>query len=386
MLRMRTVRAAERSVHDLDLLSVAGLDLVGFLGEAMSVLGTAIPEAAACVATHDPLSGLLTGIRKYGDLVGRNQHDALYGRLEGSAEEATSYRALVRRQVPAVGMALHTKGDVRASVRMRELVVPHFGYGDEARLVMREGRQHWGVLSLFRPADEKPFSRTEIAVLSRFSASFARGIRNGILLQTPRPRDAQAAGGAIVVVNPDDRVAQITPRAQAHLEQLRRDRHSGSPSAVIASLASTARTHAAAGSEELVFARVRGADGVWLTLHAVVLHRDDGRSEQVAITVEESQPAEILEVAMAAHGLTPRERTVLRLVIEGRETAEMARTLRLSPHTVNHHLRALFAKTKVHSRGQLVATLLGDSYTAGRVAPGRAEPPIVGGTGQAPSQ
>ena len=51
-----------------------------------------------------------------------------------------------------------------------------------------------------------------------------------------------------------------------------------------------------------------------------------------------------------AHGLSPREREVLRLVATGRSNRAIATTLVLSEHTVARHLQNIFAKLGVSSR------------------------------------
>lgn len=69
------------------------------------------------------------------------------------------------------------------------------------------------------------------------------------------------------------------------------------------------------------------------------------------------QPAAASEVAplvALAYGLSTRECAVTRLCIEGRSTKEMAAQLRMSTYTVQDHLKSIFAKTGVRSRGELV--------------------------------
>jgi len=49
------------------------------------------------------------------------------------------------------------------------------------------------------------------------------------------------------------------------------------------------------------------------------------------------------------HGLTPREREVLRLVAAGKRNREIAAELVVSEHTVARHLQNIYAKLRVSS-------------------------------------
>jgi DNA-binding CsgD family transcriptional regulator len=79
----------------------------------------------------------------------------------------------------------------------------------------------------------------------------------------------------------------------------------------------------------------------------------------VAVTIEVSTPAERREVFALAHGLTPREREVLVLLSTGAESRSMARTLVLSEHTVNDHVRAVLAKCEAPTRAVLMSRMAG---------------------------
>ncbi len=65
--------------------------------------------------------------------------------------------------------------------------------------------------------------------------------------------------------------------------------------------------------------------------------------------------------APAPSELTPREAEVLALIAKGFNFAEVARLLEVSPHTVTAHVKKIYEKLAVHSRGEAVyeATRMG---------------------------
>lgn len=60
----------------------------------------------------------------------------------------------------------------------------------------------------------------------------------------------------------------------------------------------------------------------------------------------------------ADHGLTERERELLQLLVEAQTQKQIAQRLGLSRHTVDTHLRNIYAKLHVHSRTAAVAKAL----------------------------
>jgi DNA-binding CsgD family transcriptional regulator len=61
-------------------------------------------------------------------------------------------------------------------------------------------------------------------------------------------------------------------------------------------------------------------------------------------------------------------------VLAGLATDQLARALYISPYTVKDHLKAIFAKTGVRTRGELVWRLTGAGATAGGEEPSATEP------------
>jgi DNA-binding CsgD family transcriptional regulator len=82
----------------------------------------------------------------------------------------------------------------------------------------------------------------------------------------------------------------------------------------------------------------------------------------VAVIVQPAPAAEVAPIVALAYGLSEREREVARLCMRGRSTKEMAATLAVSPYTVQDHLKAIFRKTGVRTRGELVGRVFLEHY------------------------
>lgn len=63
---------------------------------------------------------------------------------------------------------------------------------------------------------------------------------------------------------------------------------------------------------------------------------------------------------LESHGLTQREVEIVILLARGLATKDVAAELTLSPHTVRDHIKTIFEKTGVNSRGELVARLFAE--------------------------
>lgn len=362
----------ERVRRDVEVLARGGLDIATFLAEVDESLHRAVPSCASCVATVDPETNLLTGTFKFGDLADRHERDHEWGLVEYGQVEPTSFAELAHADVPGAGVHLATGGDVRRSPRLRDFIGPYFGYADELRVVARVDQRVWGGAAFFRPSGE-PFSAAEVAFVSSLSALLAGGLRAGILARLAAVQlPADVVGPAVIIVDAANQISQVSPGAQFRLDQLVNSTHTAAPSAMIGALVAGARRYAAGLTTALPRNRVRLPSGLWLVLHASPLSDTDGVTGNVVITIEEARPPEIAPLLVAAFSLTPRERDVTQLVLQGLDSKQIAAKLHLSIYTVQDHLKAVFEKAGVHNRRELVTRVFFDQYAprfGGELAP-----------------
>jgi DNA-binding CsgD family transcriptional regulator len=116
------------------------------------------------------------------------------------------------------------------------------------------------------------------------------------------------------------------------------------------------------GGDGTARSRVRTRRGTWLVCHASLLCDAEDVLTGVAVVIEPATAAEIAPIIVQAYDLTDREQQITRLIARGAGTAEIADELFLSAHTVRDHVKAIFAKVGVSSRGELVAKLFAEHY------------------------
>jgi DNA-binding NarL/FixJ family response regulator len=118
----------------------------------------------------------------------------------------------------------------------------------------------------------------------------------------------------------------------------------------------------AAGGPCATRTRARTHTGGWLLIHASCLRGADGAPGHTAVVVEPAKASEVAPLIVEAYELTAREVDVTRALARGLSTVEIARELHLSRYTVQDHLKSVYEKVGVSSRGELVAKMFADHY------------------------
>ena len=79
----------------------------------------------------------------------------------------------------------------------------------------------------------------------------------------------------------------------------------------------------------------------------------------IVVTIEEASASERIDLFGRAFGLSARENELLGLLATGSDTRSMARQMSLSEHTIQDHLKSIFAKTDAHDRVTVLSRALG---------------------------
>lgn len=358
--RVTTPLTAQRVQRDLEVVARAGLDTEAFLAEAIATVARAIPHVGACVAHLDPSTRLNTGAHKFGDLIGKDAHDAQWGVLEFSTDNPVAMTELIARPRPAVAIQRWNQTAAVPTSRLADFMRPNFGYGDELRVVFRAGTEVWGGMSLFRGVSDEPFEDADVELASSLAESFAVGMRTGLLARLTSGEPVAATGPAVLVVDAGNSIKQMSAGAEERLWELTTS--SELPTGVVAALVGAARRYASGTTDQPARCRLRANNGLWLVLHATTLSARDGTVGDVVVTIDEARPPEIVPLVVAAFDLTPRERDVTLLVLQGVDTREIATRLHVSSYTVQDHLKSVFDKAGVRSRRELIARIYFDQY------------------------
>ncbi|WP_143531893.1 helix-turn-helix transcriptional regulator [Saccharothrix sp. ALI-22-I] len=341
------VRSAQRVAEDVRRACRVAGGPVAVERAVVGPLRAAVPFDAWCVLTVDPATVMTTGGFHEEGLPA--EHLGHLAEIEARGSDALALADLARGRGNAATLNGATGGRPERSERYRDILVPS-GLAYEMRLLFRSGRAVWGAMVAFRGSDVADFSPAEIALAGQATTGVADIMRREMVLAeiTHRP---MPDGPGLVLVSGDLERVSCTEAAEQLLAEIDDglDPRSGLPFSVVV----LARRVLASGP---VRSRLRTRRGRWLTLHA------DRTADQASIIVEPTRPVEVAAIVADAYGLTRRERTVVRLLACGHSRHEIARGLAVSPHTVDDHIKHVYAKLGARSRAELTYRLFFDQY------------------------
>lgn len=331
--------------------------------ELATHLRSVVPFDGSAWFATDPSTELATNPVRIENV--RPGHCVSYWEREYSEPDAMLFRDLARSRTSADSLFHATENRPERSARYREFLAPQ-GYGDEVRAVFQVSGTTWGVVDLFREAGRSAFTAREVETIAAVGSVIATALRSFATFTAPGTLGAAVDGPGTALVEADGSFSSLDDQADRWLRELAGPDWSAKepPPLMVAVQAVVARAKAVSTGRDrgAATARLRATTGRWLQVHASCLRTPDGQPGLTAVVIEPAKSVQIAPIIVEAYGLTPREREITQALARGLSNAEIAASLFLSSHTVRDHLKAVFTKLGVVSRGEVVAKLFADHY------------------------
>lgn len=332
---------ARRVRQEVTVLAAAGAGVAELHAAAIGLVGREVGTELTCWAMIDPET-LMIGSMTSGEARIPQRYEPLLAEAEYSGTEPHRFAELARRGARAARLSDLSRAETARSSRLNEIWRP-LGLDHELRVLFTVDGECWGGGGMVRAG--KDFTEREVEFLGAVAPAVAAATRLAVRAEA---HGAGAADGpAIVLAGPRGETRALTPAAQVwrdRLAEVAPGRFGVMVRAAVVGARPTGTFHA----------RIRDARGGWLLLRASRLIGDD---TETAVTFEAATGEQLLGLLLRAYGLTARERDVCDEVIAGHPTGSIAARLHISANTVQDHLKSVFAKVGVRSRGELVARL-----------------------------
>jgi len=311
---------------------------------ACSVVARAITRVAHCDAlalmstdpeTHLPAGGVVAGFEPSACVP--------FWDNELLDPDFNKFNDLARRVEPVATLADATDGDLQRSPRFQKLYADS-GTSDELRVAFMAGATCLAIGAFIR-ADGEEYSPTEIRDVTALLRPAIVVLRHAL----HQPDSTAMTAPAVLIIDGDGTLVSATSSAAGHLDDLRIDIDGKIPGTIMIA-ASKARRPAV----DRVTTRLRGRSGCWVRVHAAAL---EGDADHVVVTIDPATASDLVPLLLSSYGLSNRETEIVLALCRGLGTKEIASELGISSHTVRDHLKVVFGKAHVNSRGELVARL-----------------------------
>jgi DNA-binding CsgD family transcriptional regulator len=320
------------------------------LSQTLAWLGRSVGFDAARALGYDP--GVLIPVSFAASEPLEWEHTVAACRNEQAEADVHKFGDLARSRLHVAVMTAES-AEARQSPRWQNLILPD-GFRHELRAVAVDDHGHcWGSITAFRDG-RRPFTGKDMRVVDRELGQLAARLSRAMVADAAPPSPGQAAS---LWLSGTGQLLFATPTGRAWLDCLRTPKMPGRAETVLADLAVRVAANAArsgpAGPPQPVSLRARGSRGQWMALHGETITGPDGKAQGISVVIGPARPGTVLPILAAAYGLTGREQEVIRSVFAGHSTKEISARLHISTYTVQDHLKSIFGKVGVTSRGEL---------------------------------
>jgi DNA-binding NarL/FixJ family response regulator len=280
------------------------------------------------------------------------------------ATPVNRWTVLRLQKSPAGTLSGAVGGELDRSLMWRD-VLCRYGIGDMASVVFEDQFGCWGFLDLWRNSTRGSFSAADAGFLAAAAAPLATALRQcqARTFVDPATQHRPDLGPVVLTLDDDLRITSRTAASRGWLEALLPPKadERAIPASVYNVAAQLLAVEQGADAHPAL-ARTHLADGFWLALRAARLSPDQppaSGAATIVVTIEEASASERVELFGRAFGLSPREYELLGVLATGSDTRRMAREMSLSEHTIQDHLKSIFAKTGSHDRVTVLSRALG---------------------------
>ncbi len=226
------------------------------------------------------------------------------------------------------------------------------------------------LLGFHRPSDAPKFTKTDV-MRARYFAPAALSALHGLTVESALEKsrvivdtlERASKDVGVLLVDSAGRLAYANERGAAAFSVVQDqfgDYHVNGDSCLVRNLTSACMDYAgwpADVRDKGKILEIKGRSGRRMNVRIQPLEQD-GRIRAFMVTCDNGDQSEIvLQDRLAALGLTAREQDIALLLKRGVSNQDIALELGISVRTTENHLRSIYAKVGVNSRGQMISRI-----------------------------
>ena len=235
-----------------------------------------------------------------------------------------------------------------------------YGVSDVISTVFRDQYGCWAFLDLWRHGGV--YVEGERQVLRDLADVATSALRHSSMHSFEHSSGSvdHHSGPAVLLLSDDLELLTQTPQTDAYLRALLPTDAERSPVPAAAyNVAAQLLAQEAGVDTHPPSARVHLRDGLWVTLRAARIVKTSADAASIAVSIEPTPATDRAALYARVAGLSGRECELVTHLVAGADTHELAQRLYVSEHTIQDHLKSIFAKTGVNNRRVLVARATG---------------------------
>lgn len=259
-----------------------------------------------------------------------------------------------------------TRDELHLSQRYKDMLLP-LAMEDELRATFVTDNTCWGTLCLHRGQSDFKYSPAEADFVAQLAPHIADGLRKALLLDIAISGSVPDGPGVLILTD-DLSIVAMTATAEYWLGELSETQGGDRqvlPLPIRSVISAFKAIEGGIVSHYPPKIRLRTRSGHWLIVYASRLKYADHQA-QFTVIFELAQPIDIAPLIMQAYLLTKREGEITQCVLRGWSTTEISARLHISANTVQDHLKSIFEKVDVRSRGELVARIYSQYHSSSR--------------------